>query len=288
MKKRRRVNPDTIVLLKQILRGFLVLSVLALVVLGVWHGTRLEAVTIVTVEVSGGETIKHEVVRELANIQLQGTYLGLVPRTFSFMYPEDDITRAVSELERVYNVRVSRPDWRTLKVEFNEYTPYALWCSEDDNEGCLFIDDTGYAFGRAPDLRGGSFLRLTSLGQEPVVGEMYAGEAVFRRQQELVTRLEDFGWYPRHIILDQVGDVSVFLTGDSELKVNGNESPATIMDNLQTVLLIEEFSQLAPGDFAYIDLRFGNKVYVSIDGIPVEEELPTATTTAEDGENMTE
>ena len=286
MKKRRRINPDTIVLLKQVGKGCLPLSVLAILVLGIWHGSRVDTFTINAVEVAGGETIKHETVEGIVYDQLQGTYLGLVPRTFSFTYPHTDIVNSVSQLERVYDVTVERENYRTLSVEFNEFTPFALWCSEAEGTGCLFVNEEGYAFARAPDLQGGTFLRFTSLGQEPAVGDSYVEPEQFTQLLGLVELLENIAWFPRHIVIDQVGDISVFLSGGGELKVSGDEEPLVIMDNLRTVLLAEEFNALQPGNFAYIDLRFGNKVYVNVEGSPaIEEEVggvSSSTATATD------
>ena len=281
MKKNRRINPDTIVLLKQVGKGFCALALVALVIWSIWHGTRLDAVTLTKIEVSGGETIRHDLVETLAQAELEGTYLGLIPKTFSFFYPKTNIEEAVSQLERVYDVVVSRTNHQTLRVEFSEYSPYALWCGEATDAQCVFIDDTGYAFGRAPDLRGGALLRFVSPGRSPSTDELFVDQASFDHLQDLVLQLDNFGWFPNQIIYDQVGDISVFLPGGSELKVPSEEAPALIMDNLQTVLATEEFNELTPGNFAYIDLRFGNKVYVNVDGVPEEEEteLELATST---------
>jgi hypothetical protein len=98
MKKTRLIDPDTIVFLKKIGQGCLLLGAIALLVLAVWHGTRLERMTLASIEVTGGETISHEVVRSLAAAELEGTYLGLVPRRFSLTYPADDIVSAVSDV----------------------------------------------------------------------------------------------------------------------------------------------------------------------------------------------
>jgi hypothetical protein len=62
--------------------------------------------------------------------------------------------------------------------------------------------------------------------------------------------------------------------GGSELKVSLTLTPQQTVDNLQTVLSSEQYSDLVPGTFAYIDLRFGNKVFVSREGDPADLEVP--------------
>jgi hypothetical protein len=166
---------------------------------------------------------------------------------------------------------------RTLRVDFKEYVPFALWCGVEDEESCFFINRAGYAFGQSPDLRGGTLIRYSQLGTEPTRGASYLDVSQFTQLQNLIDLLREQGWFANQVIVDQVSDASVFVGGGSELKVALSDEPDVVMGNLQTVLATEEFLDLAPGNFAYIDLRFGNKVYVSVDGAP-EVELESATT----------
>lgn len=61
MKKRtyRRIDPGTALLIRQIIIGVLILSFFGLLITTVWFSTRIESLTISTVDVSGGETIPH-------------------------------------------------------------------------------------------------------------------------------------------------------------------------------------------------------------------------------------
>ena len=58
------------------------------------------------------------------------------------------------------------------------------------------------------------------------------------------------------------GDVIYKLTSGAELITGNKLSPQQSFDNLLTVLETKEFKHLTQENFAYIDLRFGNKVYV--------------------------
>ena len=48
--------------------------------------------------------------------------------------------------------------------------------------------------------------------------------------------------------------------------------PEQTVANLETVLTAPAFTDLSPGNFSYIDLRFGNKVFVN------EEQIVTTST----------
>ena len=58
------------------------------------------------------------------------------------------------------------------------------------------------------------------------------------------------------------------------------DSPASVIENLKTILVSEEFSHLKPGNFQYIDLRFGNKIFVNEEEVGSVEENETSTSTS--------
>jgi hypothetical protein len=86
-KRRRQLDPRTVVLLKQGFLGLVLVSLLALVMTVLWYGTRVEFLTLRTVTVSGGETINHDLVRQEVQAALDGEYLGFIPKRFAWWYP---------------------------------------------------------------------------------------------------------------------------------------------------------------------------------------------------------
>ncbi len=246
---------------------------------GVWHGTRLEALTIDEVVVSGGETISHSQIVEGVSEILEGEYLRFIPRRFVWLYPKNDVLEYVAAVERVKNPKVKR-DGTTLVVTIAEYEPIALWCDDGAQSACVFLDDTGYGFARTPALTGGAFTRFVRIGESAAVNEYLTSNDDYLLLRELESLLEAFGWSVTVIEFDQARDVFINLAQGGELKVSLRISPTQTMDNLQTVLVTDEYAELTPGAFEYIDLRFGNKVFVNEFGVPeVEVEAESATTT---------
>ncbi|MCA9363194.1 hypothetical protein KC851_02650 [Candidatus Kaiserbacteria bacterium] len=275
--RRQKIRPETKVLLKQIGIGALVFGLLALFITGVWHGTRLPAVTIDEINVYGGETIKHRVIEEIVAAELSGDYLGLIPKRFTWTYPESRIIDSVSAIDRVHSVEVSQTK-RALSVSFDEYVPYALWCDGDlSSEKCLFLDETGLAFSKAPVLSGGTYLRFVTSGEQMEVGKLVLPFDIFSMVNELVELLAANDWYVSRVELDNVGDAFLTIVGGGELKVTIANPPEEIVDNLRAILASPEFSHLAPGNFQYIDLRFGSKVYINEE--PAVPEIETASST---------
>jgi cell division septal protein FtsQ len=271
--RRGRINPNTMVLLKQIGIGVVVISVVALLLTGLWHGTRLPALTLSQIEASGGETIEHTVVEGVVQEILNGSYLNFIPFRFAWLYPEQEIVNRVSSLERIYNVQVTREGGTALHITYDEYLPHALWCQSANEDVCIFLSDQGYAFASAPQLSGGSFLRFVTAGREAAIGEVLLEKFVYDAVQEVVHLLAERGWFVSYVEIDQVGDVFLSLVGGGELKVNTEDPPLTIVENLLIVLAAPEFEHIEPGNFQYIDLRYGNKVFVN-EEFPLEEVAP--------------
>ncbi len=277
MKIRRQINPDTLVLLKHIVIGFLVLATVALLITGIWYGTRVKFMTIDEVVVTGGETIDTDKIEKEMQQALEGAYFRLIPRRFVSFYPEKEMMEKLKSVERVHNIKFEIDNRTKLLVTFDEYIPKSLWCGSEDGYECLFIDETGYAFGRAPKLTGGTFLRFVTTGREVKVGETLSEKSVIDNIFLVVTLLADKNWYVSHVELDQAGDVFLGLVGGGELKMVASEDPAKVVDNLLVILASKEFSHLKPGNFQYIDLRFGNKVFVNEEPVGLE----TSTTSDE-------
>ncbi|MEM9337053.1 MAG: hypothetical protein AAGA35_04325 [Patescibacteria group bacterium] len=274
-RKRRAVDPQKLFIVRQFVIGLVIIIVLGLIGTGVWYGSRVESLTIKNIEVIGGTTINHEEVRGLASEQLLGDYFRLVPRTFAWTYPRKDIQAAVEGVERVKAVEVERVSGTDIVVAFEEFVPFALWCAEKGSDNCYFIERTGYTFAPAPSLSGGGFVRYLTIGVAPAVGkigltrEQLAETELFRAILE-----SELGFFVTHIEIDSEDDVYYTLAGGGELKAGLNNSSEEVIENLITILQSEAFSHLKPGNFQYIDLRFGNKVYVNEE----PEQVETAST----------
>lgn len=266
------MNPDTAVLLKQIGIGVLIFSIVAVLLVGVWYGTRIHQLTITTVGVEGGETIDHQELETLSQQALDGNYIGLVPKRFSWFYPREDIYKALQSNDRVHNVSITREGGTKLRINFDEYIPTALWCDGVEGADCFFVDQEGFSFTRAPNLTGGSFLRFITTEREPRLKETLMDKDYLLKASSLVENLAEQNWFVSVVEIDQVNDAFLKIAGGGELKVSLNDSQEKIVGNLLVVLNSAEFAHIEPGNFQYIDLRFGSKVFVNEEiAVPEEE-----------------
>lgn len=281
-KRRRPLDPRTVVLIKQALIGTGLILLLGLCVTTVWYVTRLPALTITTVTASGGETIDADVVIEKVDTVLAGTYLGIVPRRFTWWYPEDELITAVKSVPRLKDPVITKVSLSELAITYDEYIPYALWCDRADENRCIFVDEAGYAFTPAPQLLGGSLPRYTTIGRTPEVGQLMIALDDLQAIELLRTEIDRELRLPVvQVETDIARDVFFTVSGGGEIKATLRMTPQETFDNLRTILLSDEFKDLAPGEFQYIDLRFGNKVFVN------EEDPNLATTTVATSSDMT-
>lgn len=262
--------------IKQIFVGLFLLFLLFLLGSAVWYGSRLESLTITEVKVAGGETVDHNVVQSIAETELKGDYYRLVPKRFAWAFPEAIIMEKTKSLERVKDVWLERPDGNTLMVNFTEYRPYALWCpSLKTNDLCVFLDETGYAFSLAPSLIGSSFLRYFNNSEVKVGEQPFTFE--FMRDTDYLARemRKQFNFSITQI--EQVGAEEVFyhLSEGGVVKTTLRQSAEDTLNNLSVILFSEDFRHLSAENFSYIDLRFGDKVFVNEE--IVDETVATST-----------
>jgi hypothetical protein len=164
-----------------------------------------------------------------------------------------------------------------LHITVDEYIPYALWCHEHHESDCLFVDNNGVAFAPAPDLEGGSLYRFFTLGTVPTIQSVLREGQTLTQVVTIAESLETNFLLPvTKIELDAVGDVFFRVVGGGEIKTTLSQTATTTLENLALVLSADEFSAIAPGTFQYIDLRFGNKVFVN-------DTLPVVATSTDDG-----
>jgi cell division septal protein FtsQ len=281
---RRIMDPNKRMLLKQLVVGVALFAFFALVLAGVWYGTRLSSFTLATVDVAGGETIDHTVVEAAVQKTLEGAYLGIIPKRFDWWYPEAAVYDAVRAVPRVKDPHVERSSGTSLSVSFDEYVPFALWCVDKTDADCIFIDETGYAFTPAPKLQGGALIRYHSLGATPKVGDRMTSPENIKTMTDFIHLVaRNVNLEINVVEFDSADDVFYVLAGGGELRATLHDSATQVLDNLRTILASKEFSHIKPGNFQYIDLRFGNKVFVNEEmGVASSTESGTGTSTVLD------
>ena len=260
----------------QILTGLGIVVVLGLLVTVIWYGTRVQSLQINSIEVVGGYTIPHSEIETKVQERLIGTYFKLIPKSFRATYPKNAILENIYSIARVKNVAIEVLDTQKIVIVFEEYRPHALWCEFQDSPECLFLDDSGYAFSQAPILTGSAFIRYVDEDTLPEIKTQGFAPDFIHQTQEfsdlLATQLD---LYVTHVEKVQDLDILYTVSGGGVLKVSQSMTPETSFKNLRSILSSENFIHLQNGAFQYIDLRFGDKIFLNEE----KQRVNTATTT---------
>lgn len=274
-KKKSKKSFQITAIQKQLLIGFVLFFFIAVVLTGVWFGTRIDSMQIKEVSVVGGFTIPHAQISTMATETLNQTYFRLIPHRFKWLYPRKRIQNEILEIDRVKNVRIELVAPDIMAIAFEEHKPYALWCGSESKKSCVFIDSVGYAFAQAPALTGSAFVRYVKNDDEPVIAQQ-SFEVVFIDDTErFIAMLEDeLSLYVTQVHKLGDYDIEYAVSGGGLIKVSQTIAMQDSFDNLKTVLTSIAFEHIEPGAFQYIDLRFGDKVFIN-------EEDETATSSTE-------
>lgn len=275
----RERSPHT-VLVRQFIVGLVLFATFALLGAGIWYGTRIDRLTISTITVEGGMTIPHDEVRRITEQELTDSYFKLVPRRFGWTYPKDAIERAIRANGRVKDVELARSGTE-LHIAFTEHEPAWLWCATLSARPCAFLDRDGYAFSMAPMITGASFVRYVDPVRPPRAGEHAFPAADAGTFRAFVDGMRDrFDFAVTGIEQLAPGEAAFHLAHDGIVKTTLAIPIEETLANLETILSSPQFEHLRTAPFAYIDLRYGNKIFVMEQHAEVSVEPETERETA--------
>lgn len=278
--------------------GALAIIVVSALMYGVWYVARLPYFTIVHIEVYGGSTVAPEIVREAAERELTGNYFFLIPKRFTYFYPERQILERVLRIPRVSEASVTRLSKDTVAITFEEHIPHALWCVQNESSSeevatvsasgekgaapeCVFLSRDGFAFAPAPALSGSAFTRYITEDRRPEAATQLFDAARMRGVEAFIAALNDeLAFRVREVTITKDDDISYALSGGGSILVAGDVSVQESFDNLHSVLESDAFRHLAPGEFEYIDLRFGTRVFVKEEAVPITTEEASVATSS--------
>lgn len=242
----------------------------------VFYGTRMHMLSVSDIVVRGVETIPSSLVEERTDALLSGTYFWLIPHRFSFLVPRERIIESVRAIPRVADVAVHTQNG-ALIVSVTERMPTMLWCGTATTSDCFYIDQKGVAYEKAPKLSGTTLVRFVVSNVEPKEGWLLLSDATRTMLVEIARIIEEQHSFKisRIEYNDETNDATMYLALGGKLFISTTDTLETTYANLASILASEEYSSLEPGNFEYIDLRFGSKVFVQ------KEVPPPATSTPE-------
>lgn len=234
------------------------LIILAILTALLWHpNVRIQDIAVAgTTEVSPSS-----LARALQNDMEERRWL-VIPQDSIFFFDKQKLEDGVMQsFPRISSIELSRAGATTLDARVEERDPALLWCGETNinTSACWLGDTNGLLFEQATTTA--PFPRIYGPLQEAADPE---GSSVLRRGSAssviaLIETLEEAGIAVAYTTLRAPDEVDVFLAQDIRVTyLLGRE--ARVAEVLPS--LLDEVSTPEQEPVEYIDLRFGNRVFV--------------------------
>lgn len=284
---------------RQRIRRFGLIITAVIVLLGAVAGVSyINALEIHNVTVSGNSVVTTDELTHYIRDELSGRRLALFSRKNAFIYPKSAIVAGVYDrFTRVRDVDIGLKEINTLAVTVEERTPHALWCGDgsvfvDEDRGiavgetpaqgsgeqqCYFLDDTGFIYGPAPHFTGYVFFTYYGPVEGEIIGSRYVDEDYFADVEFFIKSLRDLNLNPIAFARFDTGESRVYLQKETgrEGSIGGyiifhsGDDLDAVYENIRVLIekevLAEKLAEAGKdAELAYIDLRYGNKVFYRI------------------------
>lgn len=256
---------DTLKRRKQKNKKIKVYAILFLVVLllcGLVYVSRLPKFQITETQISGLKFLETHDIQKHVDEQLSAYVLWFIPRSNIFLFSKKELNDDLYENPAISSVKISKNFFNTLEIEIEEHKKQSLYCINDLNEECYYINQEGMVYGQVDE--------YVTPEQEIIFYVPY-------KKIELKDTLIETDLYKTVFnfiksadqLQIKIGKVYLQEDGIIELKTrNGITLKTSIFDNFEkdflnlTALFEKEIlDQNSFENVEYIDLRFGNKVF---------------------------
>jgi hypothetical protein len=259
---------------QQLVVGLVVLSVVFVIatLIGV---TWLPFLQIRAVDVSGVTTVPQDQVERFAASELVGTYGYVIPRRNIFFYPKLTIqSTLLQEFPSFATVNVHTVNFHALSVAVTERQPAALWCgpssaattasaSSTQSGPCFLMDSNGTIYAPAVVYSGDAYRRYFGGANDGALPRQFLTTQQSRSLSALADSLSQ--QHPvQTVTVDENNDVYITFTNGFMLIFALSDGSADVLERFSLALQADPFTTHPLEDFAYLDLRFGKKLFYSL------------------------
>lgn len=209
----------------------------------------------------GLASVPAEGVEQVVRRHLDGAYGYMFAKNNILIYPQDTIAaalRAAYPQFKVVDVRAQ--DFSTIAVVVVEREPKALWCQ---SEQCYFMDEDGVVYAPAPSSGVGGYVSYTGDTEGASLPRQFLDTAQFRELAAFVGAIaqKEPGDRVVRVGIDQSNDVRLVFASGFALLFSLRAQGGDLFERYALARDAEPFAGRALGEFEYLDLRFGDKLY---------------------------
>ncbi len=207
------------------------------------------------------ESIKNEVQK---SIDHRSVWFGLIPKTNVFFIPEKKIKIALMEaVPRIEDVGVDISLTGILHIVVAEKNMRAVWCADNTRLRCYDIDYEGNLFTRIQETVDSPYVYtgiMLENATSSVVGKNFIAPHLMEKSEQFITYLAKKGFTPQYIDCNAELTCIAYVSAGNNLRIvfDLQSDLALVSERLNVAL---ESDALKGRDFAYMDTRFGNKLF---------------------------
>lgn len=211
-----------------------------------------------SIEVIGADKISPEDIKSLVSSEIVADQSWFFPRN-NFLFINTG--RINNLLQKTFpdfsRVRTTLAGIGNLVIEVSERAPYAIWC--DSNGGhCSIIDSQGFAFDKNSDSRSATLTIFTD--SKPTIGGIIFDENKFSEIKKILNHFNQSG-FKIISISENKNDYFIKIETDLEVRITSGDELESITTKLISIINDQNSAQ-DHSSIDYIDLRYGNKVFI--------------------------
>jgi cell division septal protein FtsQ len=214
------------------------------------------------VVVSGTTTLATSTIAGYIEGQIAGHYLLVVPKRNIFIYPKHSIADGLlKKFPELRAADVHAGNFHTIAADVVEREPKALWC---ESQQCYLMDQGGVVYASAEGTDGFvSYLGYAegeSLPRQYLTPEKF--ESLFALVDAVSQKLPDTP--VETVAIDAQQDAEATLSNGFVVKFALGDAGGDVFERFTLALASGPFAEHSLGDFEYLDLRFGDKLYYKL------------------------
>ena len=242
-----------------------IVILILLLTCGVVSLTYWPALQIKTVAISGAQTLPPGTIEAFVRDRLAGEYWYVFPKSNIFLYPRQQIAAdLIKEYPVLASADVHAADFHTVAVNLVEREPRALLCPQDNR--CLFMDENGVAYTDAPTFSEPVYVSYYGSTTGDTLPKQFLTPLEFQALSALVDAIAQKlpGEKVAAVSVDEAKDVRMRFADNFTLIFTLVDQGGDVFERLTLALTSGPMAAHKLGDFQYLDLRFGDKLYYKL------------------------
>lgn len=218
------------------------------------------ALAIKAVAVSGVEGMDEKEIKAFAFSELSQSRSNFFSRDNFIFFDKEAFSRALLKAFPKYaSVKAELANVSSISIDVSLRETFAFWCYKDNDESCLNVDYLGVGFQGKTDGQDEARVKIFS-EKKPIAGELVFSSAKFGNLADLIKTFARAGRSVK-IVYERGEDFYLILEDGAEIRLSSSCDANSIVSKVSAIYADWEKEKSGIG-IDYIDLRYGNKVFI--------------------------